>query len=155
MNTPVEVDIYGQANSSHLCGSKMVNGIGGSGDFLRNGYITILHCPSVRKSKNDKFGISSIVPLCSHVDHTEHDIDVIVTEQGLADLRGLDPINRANLIINNCCHPSYRSQIKEYLKMAKKECYQIGAGHEPQILSKAFKMHTNLLKNGTMHIDKW
>lgn len=155
MNTPVEVDIYGQANSSHLCGTKMVNGIGGSGDYLRNGYITILHCPSKRKTKNDINGISSIVPMCSHVDHTEHDIDVVVTDQGLADLRGLAPIQRAELLIEKCCHPSYKDQLTDYLNMAKKECFEIGAGHEPQILSKAFKMHTNLIKNGTMHLDKW
>lgn len=127
MNTPVEVDIYGQANSSHLCGTKMVNGIGGSGDYLRNGYITILHCPSSRKTKNDKNGISSIVPMCSHVDHTEHDLDVIVTEQGLADLRGLSPLQRARAIIDNCCHPSYRDQLNEYLEMAKKECFAASA----------------------------
>ncbi|MCK7474002.1 MAG: hypothetical protein MZV49_11845 [Rhodopseudomonas palustris] len=29
--------------------------------------------------------------MASHVDHTEHDVQVIVTEQGLADLRGLQP----------------------------------------------------------------
>lgn len=146
MNTPVEVDIYGQSNSSHLYGTKMVNG---------NGYITILHCPSSRKTKNDKNGISSFVPMCSHVDHTKHDLDVIVTEQGLADLRGLSPLQRARAIIDNCCHPSYRDQLNEYLEMAKKECFAASAGHEPQILEKAFKMHTNLIKNGTMHLKSW
>ncbi len=37
--------------------------------------------------------------MASHVDHTEHDVSAVVTEQGLADLRGLSPKQRAQLII--------------------------------------------------------
>ena len=80
MNTPLEVDIYGHANSTHIGGTNMVNGIGGSGDFMRNAYISIMHTPSTRATKKDKLGISCIVPFTSHVDHTEHDLDIIVTE---------------------------------------------------------------------------
>jgi hypothetical protein len=36
-----------------------------------------------------KGAISCVVPFVSHVDHTEHDVQIVVTEQGLADLRGL------------------------------------------------------------------
>jgi len=46
--------------------------------------------------------------MVSHVDHTMHDVDVLITEQGLADLRGLDPKARAEEIIANCAHPDYR-----------------------------------------------
>lgn len=42
--------------------------------------------------------------MVSHVDHTEHDVDILVTEQGLADLRGLAPRERARAIIDNCVH---------------------------------------------------
>ena len=63
----------------------MMNGIGGSGDFARNARLAIFVTKSVAKGGD----ISSIVPFVSHVDHTEHDVDVIVTEQGYADLRGL------------------------------------------------------------------
>ena len=155
MNTPVEADIYGHGNSTHAGGTRIVNGLGGSGDFERNGYISIMHCPSARKTKVSKTGISCIVPMCSHVDHTEHDLDVLVTEQGLADMRGLCPVDRARLVIEKCAHPEYKDQLNEYLNMAIKETQSKGRGHEPQILSKVFKMHTSLLENQTMHIDSW
>ena len=155
MNTPVEFDIYGHANSTLVNGTRLINGLGGSGDFLRNGYLKIMHCPSARKTKTDPFGISGVVPMCTHVDHTEHDLDVVVTEQGLADLRGLAPVERARLIIQKCVHPSYKDQMTEYLEMSKKTCEARNAGHEPHTLSKAFAMHTNLEQKGSMHLDKW
>lgn len=155
MNTPVEVDMYAHANSSLIGGTKMINGLGGSGDFLRNAYLSIMHTPSARKSKTDPTGISCIVPMAAHVDHTEHDLDVIVTEQGLADLRGLSPRQRAQCIIKNCAHPDYKDQLMEYYKMAEKKCLAAGAGHEPQILALAHKMHVNLEENGTMKLKSW
>lgn len=155
MNTPVEVDFYGHANSTHVGGTKIINGLGGSADFERNGYISIMHSPSSRKTKKDDTGVSCIVPMCSHIDQTEHDLDVIVTEQGLADMRGLCPVDRARLVIEKCAHPDYKDQLTDYLNMSIKETQRKGAGHEPQILSKVFKMHTNLLENGTMKLDHW
>lgn len=155
MNTPLEVDIYGHGNSTLAGGTRLVNGLGGSGDFERNGYLSILHLPSARKTKKDPTGISGIVPMCSHIDHTEHDLDVIVTEQGLADLRGLAPVPRARLIIEKCAHPDYKDQLTEYLNMSIKATQPKNRGHEPQILDKVFKMHTNLLNNQTMHLNSW
>ncbi len=84
MNTPVEFDIYAHANSTLVGGTRMINGIGGSGDFLRNAYLSIMHTPSARPTKTDPTGITCVVPHVPHVDHTEHDLDVLVTEQGLA-----------------------------------------------------------------------
>lgn len=81
MNTPVEVDMYSHANSTCVMGSRMLNGLGGSADFLRSSKYSIMHTPSVRPSKTDPTGVSCIVPMCTHVDQTEHDLDVIVTEQ--------------------------------------------------------------------------
>ena len=46
------------------------------------------------------------VPMVAHVDHDEHSVDVIITEQGEADLRGKDPVQRAEAIIENCEHPT-------------------------------------------------
>jgi acetyl-CoA hydrolase len=102
MNTALEVDIYGHANSTHVLGTQMMNGIGGSGDFTRNAYLSIYMCPSVQKGGR----ITSIVPMVTHVDHNEHSVQVVVTEQGLADLRGLGAMERAKAIINNCAHPA-------------------------------------------------
>ncbi|MBR4366805.1 MAG: succinate CoA transferase [Bacteroidaceae bacterium] len=141
INTAIEVDIYGHANSTQICGSKMMNGIGGSGDFERNAYISIFTCPSVAKGGL----ISSIVPFCSHVDHTEHDVNVIVTEQGVADLRGKSPVERAHAIIENCAHPDYKQLLWDYLKIADK-------GQSPHKLSAAFALHDTFLREGDMHL---
>ena len=155
MNTPVEIDMYGHANSTLINGTRIVNGIGGSGDFLRSGFLKIMHTPSSRPTKTDPTGISCIVPHAQHIDHTEHDLDVVVTEQGLADLRGLAPRDRAHAIINNCVHPDYKDILNEYYDMAEKECIARGVGHEPQLWDRVFKMQLNNAQNGTMKIKNW
>lgn len=144
INTAIEVDLYGHANSTQICGTKMMNGIGGSGDFERNAFLSIFTCPSVAKGGM----ISSIVPFCSHIDHTEHDVNVIVTEQGVADLRGKSPIERAHAIIENCAHPDYRELLRDYLKIA-----EVGQTHHK--LSAAFAMHDTFLREGDMHLTNW
>ena len=146
INTAIEFDIYGNVNSTHITGTKMMNGIGGSGDFARNGYLSIFACPSISKGGS----ISHIVPMVSHTDHTEHDVDVLVTEQGLADVRGLAPVERARLIINNCVHPEYRAQLLSYFDKA----YSLG-GQTPHILKDAFSWHTQLKTNGTMKMNTY
>lgn len=155
MNTPVEIDMYGHANSTLVGGTRMINGLGGSGDFLRNGFLKIMHCPSVRPTKTDPTGITCVVPKAPHIDHTEHDLDVVVTEQGLADLRGLAPKDRAQCIIDNCVHPEYKESIQSYLDQATEICIAKGIGHEPQLFDRCFKMQMNLAKNGTMKIENW
>jgi acetyl-CoA hydrolase len=147
MNTPLEFDIFAHANSTHAGGTRMLNGIGGSGDFERNAYISMMHCPSVRPSKTDEFGISGVVPKAPHVDHTEHDIDVLVTEQGLADLRGLCPVDRARCIIDKCAHPTYKDYLTDYLDRAIKKT---GGHHEPQLLDECYNLHLKLEQDGSM-----
>lgn len=144
INTSLECDIYGNVNSTHVSGTNMMNGIGGSGDFARNAHISIFVTSSVAKDGK----ISSIVPMVSHHDHTEHDVDVIVTEQGLADLRGLAPRERALVIINNCAHPDYREDLLDYFNRASER-----GGHTPHILSEAFSFHQRLAENGSMKKD--
>ncbi len=155
MNTPIEFDIYAHANSTLVGGSRMINGIGGSGDFLRNAYLSIMHSPSVRPTKIDPTGISCVVPMVPHVDHTEHDLDVLVTEQGLADLRGLCPRDRAQLIIDRCAHPDYQPILQDYFDRASRECLAKGCGHEPHMLDKVFRMQQNLTGCGTMKVADW
>ncbi|WP_062351330.1 acetyl-CoA hydrolase/transferase family protein [Bacillus kwashiorkori] len=141
INTALEVDIYGNVNSTHVLGTKMMNGIGGSGDFARNARLAIFVTKSIAKGG----AISSIVPFVSHVDHTEHDVDVIVTEQGYVDLRGLAPKERAPLIIEKLAHPLYKQQLLEYYNEAL-----ANGGQTPHILEKAFSWHINFAKKGTM-----
>lgn len=142
MNTAIEIDIYGHVNSTMIMGSKMMNGIGGSGDYTRNAFISIF--TTVSTAKNGL--ISSIVPMVSHVDHTEHDVQVVVTEQGFADLRGLTAKERAMAIINNCVHPDYKAELLDYFNRAVET---IG-GHEPHIVGEALSWHDRFLKTGSM-----
>lgn len=144
INTAIEVDIFGNANSTHISGTKMMNGIGGSGDFERNAYISIFTCPSVAKGGL----ISSIVPFVSHQDHSEHDVNIIVTEQGVADLRGKSPIERAQTIIENCAHPDYKQLLWDYLKIAK-------MGQTRHYLPAAFAMHDTLARKGDMRLTDY
>ena len=143
MNTAIEVDIYGNVNSTHIAGTKMMNGIGGSGDFARNGYLTVFFTTS--EAKGGK--ISSVVPFCAHIDHTEHDVDVIVSELGVADLRGLSPKERAQVIIDRVASPKYRPLLQDYLDRAIEEC---GGSQTPHILSEALSFHDRFVKTGTM-----
>jgi len=143
LNSALEMDIYGHVNSSHIEGSRIMAGVAGSIEFARNGYLSIFMANSIARRGD----ISTIVPMVSHVDHTEHEVNVIVTEQGLADLRGLDPRERAVAIIEKCAHPDYRSLLWDYFHEAKTK-----GGHEPHLLSKAFDFHLRLMEKGTMKI---
>jgi propionyl-CoA:succinyl-CoA transferase len=144
MNTAIEVDLGGNVNSTHVMGTNMMNGIGGSGDFTRNAYLSIFSCPSTAKEGK----ISAIVPLASHQDHSEHSVQIVVTEQGVADLRGKDPQERARIIIEQCAHPDYRDQLREYLRLTK-------AGHAPLSLSLGLAMHRAFMRNGDMRNIDW
>lgn len=143
MNTALEMDLFGNVNSSHVCGSSIMNGIGGSADFARNCYLGFFMTPSVAKNG----AVSAIVPLVSHVDHTDHDTMIFVTEQGVADLRGLDPISRAKRIISNCSHPDFRPELNDFLNFSMKQAKK---GRLPLALDKAFEMHLRLLQTGSM-----
>ncbi len=142
MNGLIEADIYGNVNSTHIMGTSIMNGIGGSGDFARNAFISIFMTPSSAKSGS----ISCIVPMVSHVDHTEHDVQIIVTEQGLADLRGLAPKQRAKVVIENCAHPNFRPALREYYDRALR--YSPGR-HTPHLLDEAFTFLPNWVANQT------
>jgi succinyl-CoA:acetate CoA-transferase len=141
MNTALEVDIYGNVNSTHVHGTHMMNGIGGSGDFARNAALSIFVTKSTAKGGK----ISSIVPFVAHVDHTEHDVDVLVTEQGIADLRGLTPRQRALVIVENLAHPDYRDALRDYVRRAFAR-----GGNTPHLLEEAFSWHTRFLSTGDM-----
>ena len=142
MNTALEVDIYGNVNSTHVQGKKMMNGIGGSGDFSRSASLVIFTTSSIAKDG----AISSIVPMCPHVDHTEHEVMVIVTEQGYADLRGLSPKERAVCIIENCAHPDYRDALMDYFQRACAE----SPCQTPHLLDEALSWHSRFEKTGSM-----
>ncbi|MEO0795854.1 MAG: succinate CoA transferase [Verrucomicrobiota bacterium] len=144
INTAIELDIFGNVNSTHVMGKDLMNGIGGSGDFTRNAFISIFTCPSVAKGG----AISTIVPLVSHLDHSEHSVQVVITDQGIADLRGKDPHERALAIIDKCSNPEYRDELTRYMESVKD-------GHTPQSLALAYSMHQAFLSKGDMRKVDW
>jgi len=143
MNGLIEADIYGNVNSTHVMGSRIQNGIGGSGDFARNAYVSIFMTPSTAKGGK----ISAIVPQASHVDHISQDVQVLVTEQGLADLRGLSPKQRATLIIDRCAHPDYRPALADYYARARLGSY---GQQSPSLPGEALSWHRRFMETGSM-----
>ncbi|MBD8529618.1 MULTISPECIES: acetyl-CoA hydrolase/transferase family protein [unclassified Massilia] len=144
INTALEADIYGNVNSTHVSGTHMMNGIGGSGDFARNAYLSIFATKATAKSGK----VSSIVPMVTHVDHTEHDVDIIVTEHGLADLRALAPRERAEVIIANCVAAPYQDMLRAYVRAAQER-----GGQTPHVLEEAFAWHARYRRTGSMLED--
>lgn len=143
INAALEVDIYGNVNSTHVGGTRIMNGLGGSGDFTRNARLSIFVTKSYAKGGK----LSSIVPMVAHHDHTEHDVQVIVTEQGVADLRGLAPKERVPLIIENCAHPDFKQQLWDYYNEAVE---LTGNAQTPHNLEKALSWHIQANKTGSM-----
>jgi len=139
INTALEADIFGNINSTHVSGIKMMNGLGGSGDFTRAAFLSVFTTPSTAKGGK----ISAFVPMVSHLDHNEHSVKIIITEHGVADLRGKSPIQRARTIINNCADPAYRPLLNEYLNMGVK-------GQTPQNLNCCFAFHQEFARSGDM-----
>ena len=119
-----------------------MNGIGGGANFAQNAGLSIVLIPSTAKGG----AISNVVPMVSHLDIGEHDIDVVVTENGVADLRGLDDGERADAIIAHCASDSYREQLTGYLQTARKNC----GGHHPQLPEEAFTWYRRLKEDGSM-----
>ncbi|MDX2333566.1 acetyl-CoA hydrolase/transferase C-terminal domain-containing protein [Brevundimonas vesicularis] len=146
MNGMIEADIYGNVNSTHIMGSRIQNGIGGSGDFARNAYISIFMSASTAKAE----AISTIVPCASHVDHINQDVQVIVTEQGLADLRGLLPKQRAKVVIETCAHPVYRPMLADYHQRALAGSYGL---QTPMLLNEALSWHARYVATGSMAVS--
>ncbi|WP_040290909.1 succinate CoA transferase [Alicyclobacillus hesperidum] len=141
INGALEVDLYGNVNSTHVSGTHMMNGVGGSGDFARNAALSIF----VTKSTAKDGRISSVIPFVTHVDHPEHDVDVIVTERGIADLRGLAPRQRARTIIDHIAHPDYQDALRDYVRHAESH-----SGNTPHALDEAFGWHLRLQQQGDM-----
>jgi succinyl-CoA:acetate CoA-transferase len=147
MNGMIEADLYGNVNSTHVMGTRIMNGIGGSGDFARNAYLSLFMTPSTAKGG----AISCIVPMVSHVDHTEHDVQIVVTEQGLADLRGLAPRQRAQVVIERCAHPDFKPALRDYVARSEHEA-RAGRGglHTPHLLDEALSWHSAFERHGRM-----
>ena len=72
-----------------------------------------------------------------------------MSEQGLADLRGLSPKQRAEVIIANCAHPDYRPALADYFRRAKLGSY---GQHAPTLLNEALSWHQRFVETGSMRM---
>jgi succinyl-CoA:acetate CoA-transferase len=142
VNTGIEIDIYGNVNASHISGSAVVNGIGGGADFAHNADLSVVLIPSTAK----KGAISCIVPMVAHQDICEHDVDVVITEHGVADLRGLSEHQRSEAIIEHCTAGVYQKQLRAYRDEAEHQC----GNHHPQLPDQAFAWYRRLQEKKTM-----
>ena len=114
INSAVQVDLYGQT-ASETIGPMQISGVGGQVDFVRGaaaskGGRSIIAMPSTVKGK-----ISKIVPFLDEgapVTTSRNDIDYVVTEYGIAKLKGETNRQRAKNLIN-IAHPDFREDLKK------------------------------------------
>jgi acyl-CoA hydrolase len=113
--------LIGQCGSESL-GFTPFSGTGGQTDFVRaanrsNGGKAFIVVPST--AKNDT--ISRIVPTLSpgtHVTTGKNDVNYVVTEYGVAELRGKTAKQRTAALIG-IAHPNFREQLRESAKQMK------------------------------------
>ncbi len=115
INATLQIDLLGQCGSESL-GSLPYSGTGGQSDFVRaanrsNGGKAFIVLPSTAKGD----AISRIVPVLSpgtHVSTSKNDIDHVVTEYGVAQLRG-KPAKQRALALIAIAHPDFRAELRE------------------------------------------
>jgi acyl-CoA hydrolase len=118
INATLQIDLLGQCGSESL-GHLPYSGTGGQSDFVRaanisNGGKAFIVLPSTAKSDT----ISRIVPVLSpgtHVSTSKNDINYVVTEFGVAQLRGKSAKQRAGELIS-IAHPNFRAELTEHAK---------------------------------------
>ncbi len=121
INATMQVDFMGQCGSESL-GFSPYSGTGGQTDFVRaanrsNGGKAFIVLPSTAKHDT----ISRIVPVLSpgtHVSTSKNDINYVVTEYGVAQLRGKTARQRCEALIS-IAHPDFRGELREAAKRMK------------------------------------
>ena len=115
VNSAIEVDLFGQVNSEFAAG-RYIGAVGGSVDFLRGAVRapegrSIVALPSTARNGTR----SRIVPRVEHVTALGSDVDVIVTEHGVAELRGISRGERARRIVG-LADPDHRDALRKDLE---------------------------------------
>lgn len=114
INSCIEVDLMGQVVSSSI-GLRQFSGVGGQVDFVRGaawskGGRSIIAMPSTAKGKFSK--IKSFITEGATVTTSLNDVEYIVTEYGIAKLKGMSLRQRAESLIN-IAHPDFRPELAE------------------------------------------
>jgi 4-hydroxybutyrate CoA-transferase len=114
INSALEVDLMGQVVADTL-GHKQYSGVGGQVDFVRAasaspGGKAIIALPSTAKGNSISKIVATITP-GSAVTTSRNDVHFVVTEYGIADLRGKSLRERADALIA-VAHPDFREQLR-------------------------------------------
>ena len=118
VNAALEVDFYGQVCAESI-GNRIVSGTGGQSDYVRGAVLSpggksFIAFPSTAKHGT----VSRIVPVLTSgalVSTSKNDVDCIVTEYGVAELRGKTLSQRARALIG-IAHPKFREELTEAAK---------------------------------------
>ncbi|HQG49855.1 MAG: Butanoate coenzyme A-transferase [Syntrophorhabdaceae bacterium] len=114
INSALEVDLLGQVCADTI-GPKQFSGVGGQLDFVRGARMSeggkaVIALPSTAKG-----GISRIVPTLKEgaaVTTSRNDVDYVVTDYGIASLKGKTVRDRMKALIN-IAHPSVREELQK------------------------------------------
>lgn len=118
INSALQVDLMGQVNAE-MVGSKQFSGIGGQVDFVRGagrsaGGKSIIAIPSTA-AKGQVSRIVSCFESGTVVSTLRNDVHYVVTEYGIANLRGKSLKERAKALIA-IAHPDFRSKLEQEAK---------------------------------------
>ena len=112
VNTALQVDLFDQANASHVRGA-VYSGFGGQPDFVIGAlHSTGGHAVVALRSWHDKSDSSTIVPNLSDP-ATSFQHSVIVTEHGAAEMFGRSNVDQAMLLIDRAADPRARHGLLE------------------------------------------
>jgi acyl-CoA hydrolase len=111
VNSGIEVDLFGQVNAE-VAGGRYLGGIGGSVDYLRpavraTGGRSVIALPATARG-----AISRIVSRVEQVTVARSDVDVVVTEHGVAELRGMSEGERAKRLVDIAA-PEHRDGLRK------------------------------------------
>ena len=114
VNSAVEVDLFGQVNSE-MTGDRQISGTGGSVDFMRAAKASKDGRSIVAMNATARGGsVSRIVPKVEMVTALRTDVDTVVTEYGVAQIKDLPNAARAEAMIEIAA-PQFRDQLRQHL----------------------------------------
>ena len=112
INSAVEVDLFGQVNAE-FAGGKQISGTGGSVDFMRAAKASKGGRSIVAMNATARGGtVSRIVPQVDMVTALRTDVDIVVTEFGVAQLKNLPNRQRQDALIEIAA-PQFRDELRE------------------------------------------
>jgi 4-hydroxybutyrate CoA-transferase len=114
VNSAVEIDLFGQVNAE-VAGGRQISGTGGSVDFMRGAKASVGGKSIVAMNATAKAGtVSRIVSKVELVTALRTDVDIVVTEYGIAQLRNLPVDARAKALVEIAA-PQFRDELLEQL----------------------------------------